>query len=420
MDGQLRAYDLPATYEIDRITPQRQVLHNLVIGDPARPDLTVEKVEVRLRYRLGAPEIGRVVLVNPRLYGRMVGGKLSFGSLDKVIYRDSGGPPGLPDLYLDIRDGRALLRTPYGPVGAKLSGNGSLRNGFAGHLAAAAPGVNVDGCGALGVTLFGKLTTSAGEPTLAGPMRFNSLSCPGSRIAAGATAIDLELTGAKALDAVRGRVAVDAGSLQYGSYRASGAELTLRGNWKDGLLDLQHNAAMNAVTTPQADAALVTMAGTLRAQGGFVKIDVRSEVEANGMRPGPAFGKLLRTLATSGEGTLIAPLAQRFAGALARQSRGSALTADMVVRHDKGATTLLVPQAELVGGGRARILSLSRVEAFFDSRGAPRVAGNLATGGPDMPAITGRMEGGSGAGNVFRLSMQPYSCLLYTSPSPRD
>ncbi len=409
VDGQLRRYDLPATYQIDRITPQRQVLRNLVVGDPARPDLTVERVEVRLRYRFGTPEIGRVVLVNPRLYGRVIGGKLSFGSLDKVIYRETGRPPGLPDLYLDIRDGRALLRTPYGPLGTKLAGAGRLRDGFAGNLAAAAPGLTVDGCGAAGVTLFGTITTRAGEPTFAGPTRLRSLTCPASRIAVGPTAADVELTGAKALDAVRGRVAVDAGSLRYGSYGANGAELTLRGNWKDGLLDLRQNIALRGVATPQAGAALVTLTGTFRAQDGLDKLDIRGDLEGNGMRPGPAFAGVLRILANSGEGTLIAPLAERFAGALARQSRGSTLTADMMLRRDKGVTTVIVPQAELSGGSRARILSLSRVEALFDGRGAPRIAGNLATGGPDMPAITGRMEGRSAAGTVFRLAMEPYA-----------
>ncbi len=37
---------VPATYEIVRIGPSRQILRNIVVGDPARPDLTVERAEV--------------------------------------------------------------------------------------------------------------------------------------------------------------------------------------------------------------------------------------------------------------------------------------------------------------------------------------------------------------------------------------
>src|SRR5690349_13490799 len=122
IEAQLRAYDIPATYTIERIGGQREVVRDVVVGDPARPDLTVERAEVRIVYRLGTPRIGRITLVNPRLYGRLVNGRVSFGSLDKLIYRDTGKPPGLPELDLAIEDGRALIRTPYGPVGAKLDG----------------------------------------------------------------------------------------------------------------------------------------------------------------------------------------------------------------------------------------------------------------------------------------------------------
>ena len=66
---QLDAYGIEGTYDVERIGGQTQILSNLVIGDPARPDLTAERVIVKLEYRLGLPEIGSVSLVRPRLYG---------------------------------------------------------------------------------------------------------------------------------------------------------------------------------------------------------------------------------------------------------------------------------------------------------------------------------------------------------------
>ena len=93
--SQLRKMGLPAKYTITSVGPQRQVLTDLVIGDPAHPDLTIERAEVEILPRFGWPVIGEVKLVRPRLYGAYREGKLSFGSLDKVIY---GGyfPMGLP------------------------------------------------------------------------------------------------------------------------------------------------------------------------------------------------------------------------------------------------------------------------------------------------------------------------------------
>ena len=60
--GMLEDYDLPAQYEIESIGPERQVLTDVVIGDPLLPDLTVERVIVHLRYRFGTPAIGRIEL----------------------------------------------------------------------------------------------------------------------------------------------------------------------------------------------------------------------------------------------------------------------------------------------------------------------------------------------------------------------
>ena len=64
---------------------------------------------------------------------------------------------------------------------------------------------------------------------------------------------------------------------------------------------------------------------------------------------------------------------------------------------------------EMRGGSGATILSLSRVEAAFGGDAPGRLAGNLATGGPDMPRIAGRMERAGTGGMVFRLVMQPYT-----------
>lgn len=408
IEGQLEAYDLPATYEIERIGGRRQIIRNVVVGDPARPDLTVERAEVRIVYRLGTPQIGRITLINPRLYGRFVDGRVSFGTLDRVLYRDSGKPPGLPELDLAIRDGRALIRTPYGAIGAKLEGTGLVSDGFAGTLAVAAPGLAVDGCRAERASAFGRLTTADGKPKFAGPLRLASLACPGQRIALARADADVDLTADARLAGLEGRIALTTGPLRYADYGANGGELTLRGNWKDGLLDERHTLALRGVTTPQASAAVVTVEGSARARGGFERIDLRSDVEGNGLRPGSAFQQAFATLARAGEGTLVAPLAARFSGALTREARGSSFAGDLVLRRGEGITSIVLPRAEMRGGSGARVLSLSRVEARFGGGGAPRFAGNIAMGGSGLPEVTGRMERSAAGGTVFRLVMQRY------------
>jgi hypothetical protein len=73
--GQLESMDVPAKYEIESIGPRSQVLTHVVVGDPAHPDLTIERVETQLVARFGAPAIDTVTLVGPRLYGSWRGGR---------------------------------------------------------------------------------------------------------------------------------------------------------------------------------------------------------------------------------------------------------------------------------------------------------------------------------------------------------
>jgi hypothetical protein len=404
---QLDGFGIPATYRIERIGGRRQIIRDLVVGDPARPDLTAERVELRLAYRVGAPRIGRITLTRPRLYGRLVGGRVSFGSLDRVIYRDTGRPPGLPELDLAIRDGRALIRTPHGPVGAMVEGEGLVSDGFAGTAALAAPRLVVGGCRLDAPSLFGRITTKDGAPRFAGPLRLASLACPKQEIALGRADAELELGADAQLSALDFRAALAAGPLRYAALTASGTDLTLRGRWKNGLLDERHTIALRGLSTPQVGAALVTLEGSLRAGAGFARLDFDSSVQGNGLRPGPALRRSLASLGRSGEGTMLAPVARRLAGALADQARGSALAGDLVIRRRRGVTTVMVPQAELRGGTGARIASLSRVEALLGP--APRISGNLATGGPGLPRISGRMERAATGDRVLRLAMEPYA-----------
>ena len=122
-----------ASYVIENISPTRQVLSNIVIGDPARPDLTVERLELSTTPRFGLPDLNELTLVKPRLYGTLKDGQLSFGALDPFIFTGGDEPFEFPDMRLTIEDGRGLLDSDYGRIGLKLAGAGHLRDGFNGE-----------------------------------------------------------------------------------------------------------------------------------------------------------------------------------------------------------------------------------------------------------------------------------------------
>lgn len=171
IDDLLADRGVVAKYTIADLGPGRQRLTNLVLGDPARPDLTADWVETQTRLGWNGAQVTAVRAGQVRLRGRLVDGRLSFGALDRLLPAPSGTPFTLPDLALSVADGRMRLDTPYGPVGLKLSGGGHLRGGFDGRLAAVAPVLKASDCTLDRVTGYWRITISRAAPRLTGPTR---------------------------------------------------------------------------------------------------------------------------------------------------------------------------------------------------------------------------------------------------------
>lgn len=409
IEGQLRQLDIPATYTIASIAPDRQVLTNVVVGDPKSPDMTIERAEVAIRYRLGTPTIGRITLVRPRLWGTLRGGKPSFGTLDKALFRDTGKPPGLPQLDVRLVDGRALIESDFGPLGVKLEGQGRIDSGFAGILAVAAPTLDGAGCAARGTTLYGTIRTSAGKPTMAGPLRTKSLDCPARGMAVRDAAITLNATADKDFAGVEGRGRLATGALSAAGARASGSNGSVTATWRKDALTARYSLAARGVAHPQAQAALLTAEGSLRARSGFANLELQSDLEGNGVRIGNGLGSTLAGAAKSAEGTLLAPLLKQARAALARESRASRFVASLTARKTGSVLALVVPAASLRGGSGDTLLSLSQLAVTGSASGTPRITGNVATGGVGLPRIVGRMERAQSGSAVLRLRMANYA-----------
>ncbi|ABF52788.1 hypothetical protein [Sphingopyxis alaskensis] len=105
--SQLESRAVPAQYRIDAIGFRSERLSNIVIGDPARPDLTAATVEVLLGYGLAGPYVSEIRAEGVRLHGRFVDGRLSFGVLDRFRDPESTDPFALPDMAVILRDARA-------------------------------------------------------------------------------------------------------------------------------------------------------------------------------------------------------------------------------------------------------------------------------------------------------------------------
>lgn len=407
---QLRDLGLPATYRIESIGPGQQVLRNVVIGDPARPDMTIERVALTIEYHLGTPTIGAVTLDKPRLYGEYLRGNLSFGALDTLLFApsDPNAPFTLPRLNLTIRDGGGLLLTDYGKIGLALDGSGGLQDGFAGTIGARAPRLAGNGCTADNASLFGKISIAAQRPALSGPLKLVGLACEdGTRI--GASALQLDVQADKDLGGVTGDAGLRTADLALPGLAAGSLALDARLGWRDGALTGRVAANAGGVRSQGVNIGLLGLEGAIRARDGLRKAEFRGAIEGEGLRQGAATERALAAAYDGAQGSLFAPLLAQLRTALRREERGSRLSGEVAVHRKGDALALVVPQAQMVGGSGQVLLSLSRFQlASGDGDGPPRLGGNFATGGAGLPRIVGRMEQGRTGRAVFRLTMAPW------------
>ncbi len=404
----MQALGLPATYEIESIGPQKQVVSNIVIGDPARPDLTIDRVTVAINYRFGIPYLGKITLDRPRLYGRFRNGSLSFGSLDPVLFTDTDDAPGLPAYDIALVDGRGLIESDFGPIGFKAEGSGNLNSGFSGILAAMAPQILTEGCEAKDASLYGTVRTKSGKPAFNGPLRLGKLSCSGNALKLDRAVAEVTATSDSVFSTYQGSARLETGPVSVNGNRADGLTGTIRADWHNHALDAGYVLAGRSVGTAQVNAALMTAEGSLRTRNGFDQIELASKIEGNGVGLGNVIDTGLAGFADSTRDTLVAPLLVQIRKALQRESKGSRLAADVTLRKTGEAISLVLPQASLQGGSGANLLSVSGVQLAIAGVGRARFSGNLVTGGAGLPAITGRMEGNAGGSSIFRLQMSEY------------
>ena len=407
IEDQLTAFDIPATYTVERIGPRTQVLADVVIGNPADPDFTARRAIVRLKHRLGLPSIGSIELVEPRIYGTFADGRVSFGSLDSLIYRETEGSTGLPDIDLAIRDGRGRMTSDYGAVGFKLQGEGNLSGGFSGILAATAPGFEIGECSSRSLTAYGTIESDGGIPQFSGPLRARGVSC-GQDLSLTRLDAQIDMRSEADFSQPRFTARIEAGGTRVAIASIEGLTGTVRGSASAGNWALRYNLVSRGLETPQVLVAAATVEGQARSLPGG-RSEISADIDGGGLRLGSQPIRLLSNVERSTRNTFVAPLAARLTGALRSQTRGSSLLATVRYRSSADGHNIVVPRAEITGGSGERILSLSRVEVAANGSARPAVTGNLALAGTNLPRLSGRMERASNGSSVFRLSMERYA-----------
>ncbi|TCP72513.1 YdbH domain-containing protein [Sphingomonas sp. PP-CE-1G-424] len=381
IDRELARAGVPARYDIADLALGWQRLSNVVIGDPAHPDLVADWVETRTGLGLSGPYLEGVRAGKVRLRGRLVDGKVSLGAIDKLLPAPSGKPFALPALDVSIADGRMRLETPQGIVGLKLAGSGKLDDGFRGSLAAISERLDVGGCVIDRLAATVKLRIDAAKPTITGPVRVSRLTCgttQAERIVA-----DLEVGLSAALDRWQGKATLKTGAARTPGATLAGAGGTIDFTGGAAATGGKANIAADTVRTTEGGARRVALAGTYRI-GQQIAFDGR--VQASGAAVAQKRLAGLAGIGGAAAGTPVAPLATAVAQAIQKAGRGFVADANFRVRVNGGRGQALLSRLALASASGARVaLGGGSGVAFGWPNGGVRLDTVLAMRGGGLP-----------------------------------
>ena len=384
---ELDSRGVPARYTIDEIGFRTERLSNLVIGDPARPDLTARLVEVTLSYGASGPFVSGIRAEGVRLYGRFVDGQLSLGSLDKFRNPADTTPFALPDLIVKLTDARARIETPWGDIGAALSGNGNLRRDFTGKLALIAPDIAAAGCAARDASFYGTLEVRNLRPALKGPLRGAALRCADGRMRAVSPQIALNLSLSENLKTWDGTADASVASMVAGAMAAD--RLGVEGRFTGSAQRTTVDVAADMARLRSADFAAETVRIEAKGVVGSAAPAITGDIEFARASSSTALRRSIVDGVKALGGSPVGPLADRGAAALARMlaevggRAGFALTGE----GRSARIAVIAPALTSASGARLTGSADSNIAYVFGAKTPAIVAsGRWSFGGGDLPS----------------------------------
>ncbi|MBR0553662.1 YdbH domain-containing protein [Sphingomonadaceae bacterium LXI357] len=405
--NELERRGVPARYHIAELGLSTQRLTNVVIGDPAHPDLVADWVEVDTDVGLSGASVTGLRAGHVRLHGRLSGGKLSLGAIDKLLPPPTGKPFALPALDVSVADARMRLETPAGTVGLKVAGSGVLNDGFAGRLAAVAEHLDAGGCAVERAVASVAVSIADGQPSLKGPVRATEAKC--GDVALNRAAANVDATLGEALDRWRGSTTIGAAllSMPQGKARNLSGDVTFDGGPQrtKGTVEL----ASRRFAAPQLSGASLDISG--RYVAGSAGNRFVGNVHAGGARLSQAAIDRVAALGGGAQGTPVGPLVDRLTRAVAVAGRSAEVRAEL--------TAGLTGQRGEIGVSRLTFDARSGAQVTLSGGRGIRyrwpdagltLDGVLAMSGGDLPEAAIRLAQTAPGGPVSGTAIvQPYS-----------
>lgn len=406
VDQELSRRGVRAQYQIDQLSPWRQRLTNVVIGDPRNPDLVADWVELGTTLSPWGARVLALRAGKVRIGARLVQGRLSLGAIDRLMPPPSGKAFTLPHVELAVADLRMRLDSGRGIIDLGLAGKGMLDNGFTGTARVAAPRLDLAGCSMLGLSGTVKLHIRRARPDLAGPLAAMRLDC--GAIRAERLQVALRAILSEGLDSWNGTAGVNLAALSMPRRRVSdvAGEVSFAG----GASGTHGKIALGTGRFDIAEAA----GGRLQLRGDYAQrgggFEYRGRVAAGSTSLSRAWLDRIRGTAAAAQGTPVGPVVAQMAEATATAAAAFEASADLVLAVSSTGMQYRLPRLEIASANGARF-SFDRGRGVRGDGGgaAPRIDGTLALRGGGLPEALVRLSQ-QGDAQIHGVGfLQPYA-----------
>ena len=404
IDNALSEKGVPARYTITAIGTKTQRFANVSLGDPARPDLTADWIEIDTGSYLSGGAVKAVRASGIRLNTRIVGGKLNLGALEKLLPPPTGEPFRLPGIEVSLRKATMLVESDWGRIGIGLSGSGNLAGGFRGVAALVAPRLASGDCAADQIKLTGAVSVVDGRPGFVGPVAAQEMKCQGLTLARPRVQLDASLS--QAADGWTGSATGSALRASGKGFSASdiGGKLTVAGNpaRSTGTVEL----TLAALAGPNLTARQSRAAGdfTISQDSSGLGLAAQGTMTSSALRPDSALVARVRRAGQVASGTPVAPIAAQLANAFAGLERGSAAKADWRFDSHVGQNRLNLTGLTAASQSGVRLAASGPKAITFDWPGGLRLDADAQLQGGGLPATRIALSNNGGTAIMAPLS----------------
>ena len=413
IEQELARRNVRATYKIESIGLHNQIIRDVVIGDPASPDLTARyaKIQMRILWN-GGVEVYRIAARGVRLRGELRrGGTVSWGEIDKLLPPPSGKPFRLPDIAVDLADAAVALKTPFGNLGFAVKGAGNLTGGFKGRLALAGPKLVTGACELDSLRGNVALGVEARRPHVTGPISAARFVCPKSRMAMIGPRLDLHSGFSEAFGRFDGTGRLTLASLSAGDNKLANliANIGFKGSASDAMGTVKLSAQRGRLGSIFADATRLDGRYRLWAERG--ELALLADYEAASATLAPTMVAPLVAPLSSAKGTPLGPIGGAIAAAIRRTSSNFNASGHLRLANlrDGGGVRIETADAQSMSGGRVTVSGGDGITYYWPD-GKFRIDGNIATSGGGLPraqiVLRQPRQGGSMSGEA---RIAPYS-----------